>query len=113
MFFLYGNQLDVEPITSRRWWLEVESNGYDAPKGAVFHAKIEGNTIDVDAPGIRAGSVLLHDGMVDMDQPVTLRINGKEAHQGTVERSVPFLLDWFASERDRGQLYWNRVRFGK
>lgn len=113
VFFLYGNQLDVEPITSRRWWLEVEPNGYDAPKGAVFHAKIEGNTIDVDAPGIRAGSVLLHDGMVDMDQPVTLRINGKEAHQGTVERSVPFLLDWFASERDRGQLYWNRVRFGK
>ncbi len=112
IFFIYGNQLDVEPITSRRWWLEAKHGGYDGGAGTPFHAKVDGNVIDIDAPNLRAGSVLLTDGLVDLDQPVTIKLNGKEVHQGAVERSVSFLLDWFIQERDRGQLYWNRVSFG-
>jgi hypothetical protein len=28
-----------------------------------------------------------------------------------LERSIPFLLDWFDANRGTGELYWNRISF--
>lgn len=108
VFFGYSDAAELEEITRRRWWIDARAGGYDLG-GTVFHAVITDNVVAIDAPKLKSFFVLLNDALVDMDKPVVVKLNDREVHNAVVERSVPFLLDGFAAERDRGRLYWNRI----
>jgi hypothetical protein len=109
LYCMYSNQSQTEaPLMARQYWLEA---GKYEPAGAPCHVTASGNVIEIAGDKLQSGAVLLNDEVVDLDQPVTIRLNGRTVHEGPVERSVEFLLDWFAKEHDRGQLFWNRVNF--
>ncbi|HMS17002.1 MAG TPA: hypothetical protein PKA37_09200, partial [Planctomycetota bacterium] len=104
----FQNQEAIIPITTRAYWVEIKEWQQVA---AFITARIEGNTFIIDTPGLVAGSVLVNDALVNMNEEVKIVVNGKEVFSGIVERSPSFLLDWFDLYRDRGELYWNRVAF--
>ena len=75
-----------DDVTSLRfYWLANPS-----PKqGQRIVATRSGQTIDiVDAVGVSRLSVRLDDSMVDLDQPVTVRVAGKTVFRGIVPRSI-------------------------
>jgi predicted esterase len=109
LFYRYSNTPpSEEPLMTRQYWLEATKH---EPPCAPCHVTVAGNAIEIDGPNLQSGAVLLNDQIVNLDSPVTIKLNGKTVHDGPVERSVEFLLDWFDKERDRGQLYWNRITF--
>jgi hypothetical protein len=109
LFAFYSDEpKSEEPLLLRQYWLEATKYSQG---GTPCHVTVAGNVIDVAAEKLESGAVLLNDDVVNLDQPVTIKLNGKTVHEGPVERSVDFLLDWYAKERDRGQLFWNRVAF--
>lgn len=71
--------------------------------------RVEGNRIDIDAPKLKRARLHLNDRIVDLDQPVTVTLNGDEIFSGDVERSAAFLLDWFEKHGDAKRLFWNQL----
>lgn len=110
IFFQYDNLREDEPYVTTCYWLVATKYSYH---GTPCHVTAEGNTIEIQAPELEAGTVLLNDEVVDLDQPVVVRLNGREVANAKVERSVQHLLDWFDKGRDRGQVFWNRVEFNR
>ncbi|MAG58431.1 MAG: hypothetical protein CMJ83_19255 [Planctomycetes bacterium] len=108
IFYSYQNRDKETLLRSRQYWLEAKR---PAPNGTVCRVTVEGNTIKIDAKELRTGAVLLNDHIVDLDQPVTVLLNGRKVHDGPVERSLEFLFGWFSENRDRRELFWNRIRF--
>lgn len=106
VFYAYDDAPDQIPYLRRRYWLEVENFADDH---AAFHAKIDGQKITIDSPNFKKGAVLLNDDLVNMDLPVEIVLNGKVVAHGAVERSPAVLISQFRKERDRGELFWNRV----
>lgn len=108
MFFQYGDAAGDRPFIRRQYWLEGDEYSHN---GTPCRVAVQGNTVAIEAPELKAGSLLLNDQILDLDQPVVVTLDGKEVHHGPVERSIPFLLAWFDANPDRGDLYWNRVAF--
>jgi hypothetical protein len=109
LFAFYSNQPRAEEsLVNRQYWLEAKK--YFAG-GTPCRVTATGNVIEITGDKLESGSLLLNDDVVNLDEPVTIKLNGKTVSEARVERSVEFLLDWFDKEHDRGQLYWNRVAF--
>lgn len=69
------------------------------------------NVATIDAPRLEAGSLLLDDELVKLDEPVVVMLDGKEVFRGVVERDVKFLLDGYDALPDRRRLFWNVLDF--
>ncbi len=110
MFFLYDNLKDDLPYLTTCYWLEAKTYNLN---GTPCRVTAQGNTIEVQGAGLQAGAVLVNDEIVDLDQPVVVKLNGREVANAKVERNVAFLLDVFDRNRDRGQVFWNRIEFGQ
>ncbi|GEM_PF-3805717 len=108
MFFLYDNLKGDEPLLTTCYWLVATKYSYN---GTPCRVTAVGNTIEIQAPALEAGAVLLNDQIVDLDQPVVVKLNGREVANVKVERSVEHLLYGFDKGRDRGQIFWNRIEF--
>src|SRR5262245_53227805 len=65
----------------RFYWLEADTH-----QAAVW-AKVDGNTIDVQAARARRLTFHLSDRLLDLGAPVVIRINGKQLHDKPLERS--------------------------
>jgi dienelactone hydrolase len=108
-FCRFSNALDEVPLMSRAYWLEAKDvNGGMAPATA----SAKDNVIEIKSTFLTSGAVVLNDEIVDLDKPVTVKLNGEEVFSGAVERSVDFLLKWADTHRDRRWLYWNEIPFG-
>lgn len=110
IFFVYANAESSEQFMLRRYWLAVEAMRYGV-NGPGFKASIKDNVVRIDGGDIRSGSVLVNDALIDFAKDVVIQVDGKQVFSGRVERSISFLLDWFQTERDRNELYWNRIEF--
>ena len=75
-----------------------------APSGRADVERV-GNTFIATTRGVRALSLLLSPDVVDFDQPIVVRVNGKEVFRGPVKRDVSVLERWAARDRDRTMLY--------
>jgi len=109
LFFFYAGEEARAKFRDRQYWLEAIDHDFETTAAV----RVEGDTIHVDAPDLEKGAVLVNDRIVDLDRPVKLVRNGELVFEGTVERSVEFLLDGFAVDHDPGSLYWNRIPFGE
>lgn len=84
-------------------WLQV----HPSAAASLAQARVERveNRIVLETTGIARATLLLSDGMLDLDQPVELVVNG-ETSSVTVERELSVLLDCLArGESDGGRVH--------
>jgi len=73
----------ITPVSRRVHWVEADT------RQAFVHAAITGpSRVDITARWARKLNVYLHDRLVNLDQPVEIRVNGVQAFSGKVPRSA-------------------------
>jgi len=73
----------ITPMSRRVHWIEADT------RQAFVHAEITGpSRIDITARWARKLKVYLHDRLVNLDQPVEIRVNGVPAFSGKAARSA-------------------------
>ncbi|MEZ4415497.1 MAG: hypothetical protein R3E10_07055 [Gemmatimonadota bacterium] len=105
--------------SGRAHWLRIDALG-DQPSDVEFPASAlvppsttsgradlsrEGNLIRIRSRGVRALTLLLSPDAFDLAQPVRVRWNGIDVHEGHVAADVGTLLRWAARDDDRTMLY--------
>lgn len=106
-----------EPWSDAR--IHVELKRGDDPHEAFLRAtrrrmgklqgSIEGQTVTVRSKRVKVVEVLLHDGLIDLDRPVRIKLNGRRAFDGLLERRVETLLELAASDWDFDRVFSARV----
>ncbi len=71
---------------TRFYWLAVPTD--QAKGGNMLVAKLDGNHVTIEKSDPTRVTILLRDGMVDLEQPVTISIDGKQLFQAKVERTI-------------------------
>lgn len=83
---------------SRFYWISVPEK--DFPKGSKMVATVEGQTISLEGV-VPAGTALwLSDELLDLDQPLTLKVNGKMVGDRKVERTREAIVTALAERPD-------------
>ena len=91
--------------SSRCYWLEAGSfTGL-----AHVEAKVEGNTITLKTENIDSLDVLLNEKLVNMGEPVVVKLNGEEVFNGRVEPNIRTLLENAFARRDPNTLFTVKV----
>jgi len=67
-------------------------------------------TVTVKARGVTAFTLLLSPDQFDLDQPITVVVNGHAAPGSKVEKSVRTLMKWAAADNDRTMLFGAELR---
>jgi poly(3-hydroxybutyrate) depolymerase len=68
-----------------------------------------GNTFSLETSRVGSFTIYLHPDMVQLDQPVTVRLNGEVVYSEIVEASPSFIVKNFLTHRDRTRLYVNKI----
>lgn len=106
LFYKYNNANNT--FEKQQYWLRgIDFN--PSGGGTPCDVSVEGNTVTIAAPNLKKADVFLNDEIVDLDKPVTIKLDGETVFEGTVERDVGFLLDGYSRDPDVGRLYWNKV----
>jgi hypothetical protein len=71
---------------------------------------IEGQTVTVRSKRVIVVDILLNDELVDLNEPVRIKLNGRKAFDGLLERRIDTLLDVAASDWDFDRLFCTRIR---
>ena len=78
--------------------------------GQLIVASRKGQNIEIEkAEGIKSLIVLLNDSMLDLDQPVTISMNGTVLFKGMVPRTIEELHSTLAGRGDPGLMFDARV----
>jgi dienelactone hydrolase len=73
----------ITPLNQRVHWVEADT------RQAFVHAVVTGpSRIDITARWTRTLKVFLHDRLVNLDQPIEIRVNGAKVFSGQVARSA-------------------------
>lgn len=83
-----------EVLTPMFYWLKVPENEMMRNKQVI--ARYDGQTIDIDQCDYKHLSILLNDGMMNLDEPITVRYCGKEIFSGKVLRTAGHIKQSFA-----------------
>ena len=75
----------------RFYWLEIPAGMAKAGRTAV--ATVDGNTISLEGDVANAMTLHLSDELVDLDRPVTIRVDGKEVFSAKVVRTEAVIVD--------------------
>lgn len=78
------------------------------PHGTL-EATVEANTIGIRARRIAAFDLLLADGLVDLGQPLVVKVNGTVVHSAIVDPDLAFLVAQAARDQDRSAIYRARL----
>jgi len=89
-----------DDITQRRfYWLALPEEV--APKaGQTIRAKVDGQVITLESEDLRAIRIRLSDRLVDLDQPVVVKVAGKVIHEGRVQRGEAAIRQSLAERAD-------------
>ena len=90
-------------------WLEgfrFEGTVHAVPEGtakarATLTAEVSGQTITIESADVQACTLLLHDDLLDLDQPISVIANGTQVFSGTVRRTERAIRDALAARLDR------------
>lgn len=108
LFFGYSDGAANDFYKSQQW---LRATKFDANLSTPCKVAVKDNVATIDAPRLEAGSLLLNDELVKLDEPVVVMLDGKEVFRGVVERDVKFLLDGYDALPDRRRLFWNVLDF--
>jgi poly(3-hydroxybutyrate) depolymerase len=89
---------------NRNHWLRIDSLQTQGRPGRVIVAR-EDNTFEVRAFGVESFTLLLNPEELDMNQTITVRINGSEVFKDLVQERKETLLQWATQDRDRSMLF--------
>ena len=94
----------IVPTSRRVHWVEADT------RQAFFHTQIRGRAeIEIDARWASRITLFLSDGLIDLDAPLTVRVNGEVVHQGPVERSMRVALEEARRLGDERRVYAARL----
>ncbi len=94
----------IVPVSRRVHWVEA-----DTRQGFV-HARVRGHAeVEIDARWAGRVTLFLSDGLVDLDAPLVVRINGEVVHEGRVERSMLVALEEAKRLGDERRIYAARL----
>ena len=82
-------------------------------KLAYIGGHIEGQHIEVKTRRTAETHILLNDSLINLDQAIVLKLNGKVRYQGRVERKIATLLEEAYAEWDFQRLYSVRLVAGR
>jgi len=80
-------------------------------KLAFLHGTISGQQINIDAQRCERIELLLTDGLIDFDQPISLICNGKKRYQGRVQKKISTMLQTAYQNWDFQRLVWAKLSF--
>ena len=80
---LFWRQDDV--IHRRFYWLSIP-DGIEPKAGSVVRARVTGQVIEIETIDIRGINLRLSDRLLDLDQPVVVKVNGKVVSESRVDR---------------------------
>lgn len=90
----------IVPVARRLYWIE------SGDAEGLIRARVSSpNEIDIQAHNTRSVSLYLHDRLVNLDEPVRVRINGVMVYDQRVSRSLPRLLQEVRESGDRGRIF--------
>jgi predicted esterase len=94
----------IVPASRRVHWVETDT------RQAFVHARVTGRaSIDVDARWASLVTLRLNDRLVDLDEPLVVRVNGEVVHQGRVARSMRVALEEARRLGDERRVYAARL----
>lgn len=101
---------ETKPLRwNMRHWLEVEPRpDLDQPL-TVLAVNLGENQFEVTAQNVRKLSIFLHPAMVNLAQPVTIRVNGEKLYDALVETDPRLMFELAREFDDRGRIFWARV----
>ncbi|MFQ5739901.1 MAG: alpha/beta hydrolase-fold protein [Acidobacteriota bacterium] len=94
----------IMPVSRRLYWVAS-----DTRSGLLRARAIPPSRIELTARWTRRITLFLHDRLVDMDQPVEIRVNGQRVFSGRVSRSVPAALRQVRRLGDERRIYSARL----
>jgi len=71
---------------TRFYWLEIPPEAMK--KGRLITAQVSGQTISLDGDVPNGMTLWLSDQLVDLDQPLTVTVKGRQVHRGVISRSA-------------------------
>jgi len=80
---------------------------------AMARAVFSANRFEVRASRVGRLRILVHPDLVNLSEPVTVRVNGETAFEGRVEPDVAYLLRHFVENRDRKFLPVAEIAIGR
>jgi hypothetical protein len=102
---------DTRPMRwNRKHWVEVTPIEDSKDIQEVLAINKGKNQIAVTSNGVRELTLYFHPKMVDMQKPVRVKVNGKEAHNAMLTVDPTIMLDDARRYDDRGRVYWAKIR---
>ena len=86
-------------IHRRFYWLQIP-DGSPIPDRQKITASVEGQTIQIDAEGAPKLVLRLSDALVDLDQPIVVKVGSEERFRGKVPRQAQAILTSLAQRAD-------------
>ena len=80
---------------------------------AFLGGNVKGQTVTIQTRRCARVELLLPEGLVDFDQPITVRCNGKKRFEGLVPTSIETLLETAYDDWDFQRLRLARISFSK
>jgi predicted esterase len=116
----------ARPSDNEFYWVSVDDfvegvmmdpRVYDRKKirTAELEGKITGtaNSIQLSLRGPKQAQLWLSPGMLDLSQPITVRVNGKIEHRKVVPLDLEVLLEDFRIRADRQKLFFAKMSFSR
>jgi poly(3-hydroxybutyrate) depolymerase len=96
----------------RFYWLGVDGNDRRPRTTIVATRRVgsDGQRIEIVEADVEAVTVWLHDALVDLDEPVTIAVDGRTLFAGTVERTIATLVESLDERGDPRLMAPARVR---
>lgn len=86
-------------VHRRFYWLQIP-DGVPIPERQKITASIEGQTIQIDAEGSPKLVLRLSDALVDLDQPIVVKVGSEERFRGKVPRQAQAILTSLSQRAD-------------
>jgi poly(3-hydroxybutyrate) depolymerase len=83
---------------TRFYWLAIPRDA--VKKGCQITAQVSGQTISLDGDVPNGITLWLSDQLLDLDQPVTVTVKGRQVHQGKITRSADVIRASLAERPD-------------
>ncbi|MCH7563924.1 MAG: hypothetical protein IH968_08885 [Gemmatimonadetes bacterium] len=94
----------IMPVARRVHWIEADT------RQALVHARVSSPTrIDITARWARELTLYLNDELSNLDEPLTVAVNGRRVFSGTVPRSVRTALEQARLLKDERRVYAARL----